>query len=122
MHRYPAVRQDNDRFEHAAEKFALNSIKIGRWRLDAVRLNGDHITDPADPIKDQIGQGITDGFNEGFVQLDLTSVNDQVDPFAFWLRAKSRTIRGNMLKTLAMGCMRVFMMPSWSSDVTRSIR
>jgi hypothetical protein len=39
-------------FEHAAEKFALNPIQIGWRRRDEVRLNGDHIADPADPQAD----------------------------------------------------------------------
>ncbi len=33
--------------------------------------------------------------------------------------ARSRTRRGNLLQTLPIGCMRVFMTPSCSSEVTR---
>jgi len=56
-------------FKHTAEKFALNPIKVGRSRLDAIRIDGDHVADPADPQPNMFFTAANDNIAIGVINL-----------------------------------------------------
>ncbi len=87
----------------------LAARRRGLRRLDAV----------IDGVADDVRQRILDGLDDRLVELGLLAEHLDAGRPCRHAVARSRTTRGNLLQMLSIGCMRVFMTPSCSSDVTR---
>ena len=95
--------------EERAPRPACRRRRARSGRLDAV----------VDGVADDVRERVLDRLDDRLVELGLACRPSRGAPACRRSAARSRTTRGNLLQTLPIGCMRVFMTPSCSSVVIR---